>query len=159
MNRTPAGVVDEPRLDAGAVEAAQALEPGHGDAGLELLEADGALGVVDAVLLGGRVGEDAGAPCGPRWRGAMRARGAPVVRTRTRTTPAPGPAPTAGTRAVGAVLRDAVVDVGFAAGLEVRELARGELVVADGALVFFGDLRGRGRQGPVDGRVPGGGHR
>lgn len=130
MDRASPGMIHEPRLDTCAMEATQALEPRHGHADLELFETDGALGVVDAVLLGGCVREDAGAPRHARGRGPVR------VRPRRKSRPA-----AATTRAVGAMLHDAVVDVGLALGLEVRQGARGQLVVAHGTLVLLGDLR------------------
>jgi hypothetical protein len=59
MNRTPPGMPNEPGGDARVVETTQTLETGHWDADCELLEADGALGRVYAVLLRGSVGKHA----------------------------------------------------------------------------------------------------
>lgn len=136
-------MVHEPGIDAGSVEAAQALEPGHRDAGLEFLEADGALGVVDTIFLRGRVGEYARPSCHARGRGPVRAYSAGGSE-RVRGPPI---------RAVCAVLRDALIDVSFTPGFEIQQLARGEFVMTHGTLVFLGDLR-RGRQGAVKSRVP-----
>jgi hypothetical protein len=71
--RASARVVDEPLADTAAVESAQALQSRHGDADLELLEADGAFGIVHAVLLRCQVGEHARqtARGGGRRRGGM----------------------------------------------------------------------------------------
>jgi hypothetical protein len=52
-------MLHEPIHDAPAMKPAETLEPRHLRADLELLEADGALGVVDAVLFGGAVDEHA----------------------------------------------------------------------------------------------------
>ena len=101
-------MLNKPCLNTGAVKAAETLEPGHGNAGLELLEANGALGVVDAVLPRGRVGEDAGPPRRARGRG-------PVRRAASTAEGVRGPS----VRVVSAVLRDAVVDVRLALGLKV----------------------------------------
>lgn len=97
MDGTPPGVVHEPRRYAPVVEPTQALQPRHRDADLELLEADGALRRVDAVLFRRDVGEHARAPRGPGRRGR-------------------GPLPVAcvrGVRCAAAVRRDAAVDVRF----------------------------------------------
>ena len=59
MNRTLARMRAEPAHDTIEMEAAKALQSSHLDADLEFLEADSALGVIDAVLLCGRVPEDA----------------------------------------------------------------------------------------------------
>lgn len=119
MHRTPTRVLRKPPRDARPVEPAQTLQPRHRHAHLELLQADGALGAVDAVLLRRRVGEHAGPPLA----GAAAARFAAC-----------------GRGAVGAVRGDADVDVGLALGLEVGEAAGRELAVADGAFVFLGEL-------------------
>lgn len=58
------GVIDKPGRDAGPVEAAKAFQTRHGDANLELLEANGALGGVDAVLLCSSIGKHAGPASG-----------------------------------------------------------------------------------------------
>ena len=70
MNRTLARVTLEPAHDAVVVEAAEALQAAHIDGDFELLEADGALGRVDTVLLRGLVREDAGAARQARGRAA-----------------------------------------------------------------------------------------
>lgn len=77
MDRALAGTVLEPARDAVQMESAEAFQTGHVDADLELLEADGALCVVDAVLLGGFVGEEARAAagtsaCEEEWVGTAR---------------------------------------------------------------------------------------
>lgn len=59
MHRTLTRPGLEPFPDAAQMKAAEALQTAHVDADLELLEADRALRVVDTVLLGGFVGEDA----------------------------------------------------------------------------------------------------
>jgi len=121
MHRTATRMVYEPGRDAGAMEATEALEAGHGDADLELLEADGALGRVDAVLLGGEVGEHAGA----------------ARRLARRGLAAVG---------IAAVGRDADGDVGLAEGLVVGERAGRQRAVADGTFVLLGDLGRRRRR-------------
>ena len=57
-----------PGADAVLMKPTKTLQPGHGNADLELLEADYALGGVGAVLLGGDV-----------WKHTNRAQGAPRV--------------------------------------------------------------------------------
>ena len=59
MNRALARTCVEPAHDTIEMEAAEALQPSHVDADLELLEADSALSVINAILLGGLVPEDA----------------------------------------------------------------------------------------------------
>lgn len=59
MNRALARMGLEPAHDAVEMEAAEALQAAHLITDLELLEADRTLGVVDAVLLAGVVGEEA----------------------------------------------------------------------------------------------------
>lgn len=57
MHRTAARVIHKPILNALLVEAAEALQSRHGSPNLELFQADGTLGVVDAVFLGRAVDE------------------------------------------------------------------------------------------------------
>lgn len=60
VHGTPARMPLPPRIDTRPVEPTKTLQPGHSNSGLKLLQADGALSRVDAVLLGRRVGEHAG---------------------------------------------------------------------------------------------------
>ncbi len=130
MHRTPPRMPLPPRVNARAVKTAQTLKPGHGDAGLELLKTDGALGRVDTVLLGRRVREHA-RPAGRHGRQHVRPTAATSV-THSRR------------RAVSAVARDAAVDVCLAQRLKVGKGRRRKFTVADGAFVFLGNLRTRG---------------
>lgn len=128
-----------PGADAHPMEAAEALEAGHGDADLELLEADGALGRVDAVLLGGRVREHAGAAGGHGRQGRAAAACASCI-------PGAGAGRGGDAPIIRAVRRDADTNVRLAQGLKVGEGARRKLAVTHGALVFLGDLGRRGRE-------------
>lgn len=67
MHGAPPRMLHEPLTDTLAVVATQALQPRHRDTHFELLQTDGAFGVVDAVLLRGEVGMHAD---GPRQRRA-----------------------------------------------------------------------------------------
>lgn len=100
MDRAPARVIHEPSRYAPMVEPTQALQSRHRDPDLKLLQANGALRRVDAVLLRRHVGEHARAPRGPgrRGRGPL-----PILCIRGIRCPA----------AVRAVARDAAVDVRF----------------------------------------------
>jgi len=60
VNGTASGMIDEPFPDALPVKATQAFQPCHGHANLEFFEADGAFGIIDAILLGGLVGKHPG---------------------------------------------------------------------------------------------------
>jgi len=51
MHRTPTRMIHKPVLDTLLVKTAKALQARHGSSDLELLQADSALGVVDAVFL------------------------------------------------------------------------------------------------------------
>lgn len=64
MDGASSGVVHKPRRYAPVVEPTQAFQPRHWDPDLELLEADGTLRRVDAVLFCRDVGEHARAPHG-----------------------------------------------------------------------------------------------
>lgn len=66
VNRTASRVVNEPFLNAMPVETTQALQACHRVANLKFLEADGAFGIVDAILFSGLVGKHPG-PTG--WNG------------------------------------------------------------------------------------------
>lgn len=101
MNRTPSRVVDKPRRDAGPVKPAQTLQPRHLHIDSKLLQADRALRIVHAVLLGGRVRVHARPP----WRG-RRVLAASALAARA---------------AVHAMRLDAHVDVRLAERLELRE--------------------------------------
>lgn len=59
MHRTFARMPPEPITDTLSMESAQALQTRHADTDLEFLQANGALGVVHAVLFGSLVGEHA----------------------------------------------------------------------------------------------------
>lgn len=128
VHGTLPGMSLEPSHDAPPVEAAQALQPRHVDADLELLEADGALGRVDAVLLRSLVGEHARSP-GQIGR-RRRRRGAATRRRNSRP-------PRRSAAAVGGYARGYVR---LALGLEVGQRAGRQLAVADGTLVLFRDL-------------------
>lgn len=70
VDGTASWVLLEPGADALLVEAAEALEPRHAHTHFKFLETDGALGVINAVLLRRTVGEHARHP----WRGRRRGR-------------------------------------------------------------------------------------
>ncbi|KAM0222524.1 hypothetical protein ACHAPQ_002171 [Fusarium lateritium] len=53
MHRTSSWVLDKPRRDASSMETTQTFQPRHGNPHSELLETDGALCIVDAILLRG----------------------------------------------------------------------------------------------------------
>ena len=144
VHRTPSRMPLPPRSYAPLMEPAQTLQPRHGHANLELLEADSTLGRVHAVLLRRHVREHTSPP--RRWR--RRRRGRPITTTRASGA-------CRGRASVSATGGDANGDVGLAQGLEVGEGPLGELPMADGAFVLLGDLRpglGDGRQPAVDSR-------
>ncbi len=59
VHRTPSRVSFPPRADTALVEPAETLQPRHGHTHFKFLQADGALGRVNAVLLCRSVGEHA----------------------------------------------------------------------------------------------------
>lgn len=138
MHRTLPRMPLKPRINTPPVKPAQALQPRHINPHLKLLQTDSTLRRVHAVLLRRLVRKHARASRQRAGRGRPR-RG--------------GHAAAPGGRA--AVRHDARGDVRLARGLEVREVAGGELVVADGAFVFFCYLPpdrlglGDGREGAV----------
>ena len=137
MHRTPARVPLPPRADAPAVKPTETLEPSHGHPNLKLLEADGALGRVDAVLFRRQVGKHARPPGRHgRERGAH-ATATPAITARaTAAWVGVGGDPSA----IRAVRRDAYVDVRFPQRLVIGQRPGRKLSVAYRALVFLGDL-------------------
>lgn len=131
MHGATSWVVHEPRRDARAVEAAEALQAGHGHPDRKLLETDGALGVVHAVLFRRRVRVHA-APARYGRRGRRHSR-------RWRRA------------AVRAVRLDACRNVLLSQRFKIRERRGWQLSVAYWTLVFFGNLRRR-RQSTVSRR-------
>lgn len=141
MHGTPPRMPLPPRSNAPPMEPAQTFQSRHGHADLELLEADGTLGRVHAVLLRRHVREQAGPP--RRRRRQRRGRRITTAKASGRWWRA----------SVSAVRGNANGDVGLAQSLEVREGPLRELPVADGTLVLLGDLRpglGDGWQPAVD---------
>jgi len=123
----------EPGIDTPPVEPTQALQPRHFDADLKLLQANGTLGRVDAVLLRGLIREHA-RPSLQRHRGRR-----PAVGGRDAAAAA-GRRPAMRRGAAAAVRQDTVRDVLLAPALEVGQRPGRELAVADGTLVLLRDL-------------------
>lgn len=98
-------MIDKPGGDAALVEPTQALQPSHADADGELLETDGALGIIDAILLRGNILVHARSPRRHRWLLLLSRGGVPGA-------------------AVRAVRLDTQVDVRLAGGLPVIYLTR-----------------------------------
>lgn len=116
MYGAPARIFRKPPRDALSVEPAQALQPRHGDANLELLQTNCALRTINTVLLG----------C--------------EIREHTRPSGHDTSALTSGSPAVCAVSRDAHIDMCFSQSLRVRQVLSWQLAVAHGTLVLFREL-------------------